>query len=51
MRKEAIVAMRPKMRVERLDAFLRTALHNHPPATGERLLKQRRQHAFEFLAV
>ena len=42
---EAVVAIGPQMRVERLDALLGRRLHHDAPAALERFLQQLRQHA------
>src|SRR5271165_1738808 len=39
------------MRVERIDALFRGALHDDAPAALERFLQERRQHAFQLLAL
>ena len=39
------------MRVQGIDALVRARLYDHAPAALERALEQRRQHAFELLAL
>src|SRR5262249_10850432 len=51
VREEAVVAEGPQMRVECLDSFFRSRLHDHAPAALERFFDQRGKHTLERLTL
>src|SRR4029079_4676055 len=51
VRKKAIVAVDPQMRIKRLDALLGRTLHDNFPTSLQRFLKERGQYALKFLSL
>src|SRR5262249_57105466 len=51
MREKAVVAEGPQMRVECLDPFFRSRLHDHAPAAFEGFFDQRVKHTLERLTL
>ena len=48
---KSVVAVRPQMRIEGIDALVRGCLHHDAPAALQRFLEKRRQHPFERLPL
>jgi hypothetical protein len=51
VRQETVLAVRPQMRIERVDALLRSGLHHDVPAPLQGSFQQGRQHALQWMPL